>query len=396
VFAGTTEDLPHPRRLSLDAPVYLRAQEKKIDGDLALARLAPVAGGGYAGAMSIIGAPALTTRQRHLVAVLVPCLNEEPTIGAVINAFRAALPEAAIYVFDNNSTDGTAQEAARAGAIVVPSPRPGKGAVVRHMFRHVDAHIYVMVDGDATYPATAATDLLNEFLRSSADMLVASRMTHAAPGAFRLFHRFGNYLFVTLINCLFHVRLTDVLSGYRVFSREFVKLLPLSSEGFGIETELTLSALDNSFEIRELPVAYRNRPLGSQSKLRTFRDGMTILKAIVSLFRRYKPLVFFASVSVLVGAVAIAAGARPILDYVHTKYVSHLPLAVLAAALGLLAALLLCVGLILEAQAEYHRIHSRIVRALLVEQEGNSLQRLRSMSTEQPSRHNSQHVGIHT
>jgi glycosyltransferase involved in cell wall biosynthesis len=311
--------------------------------------------------------PPASTRPPARVAVLIPCLDEEQTVALVVGDFRRALPNAAIYVFDNNSTDHTAARAAEAGAIVVASARRGKGAVVRHMFKHVDADIYVMVDGDATYPAEEAPRLLAEFNRTRADMLVGTRMQTTTDGAFRLFHRFGNWLFASLINRLFRVHLTDVLSGYRVFTREFVRFLPLSSEGFEIETELTLQAIGNGFDVQELPVPYGKRPPGSESKLSTVRDGVIILQAIVNLFRRYKPLVFFTFSSVLMAVAALAAGTLPILDYLYYKYVHHLPLAVLAAGLGVLSALLFCVGLILDNLAQYHRSQVIALRALLAE-----------------------------
>ncbi len=309
--------------------------------------------------------PSSVGPQPQRVAVLIPCLNEERTVAEVVAGFRAALPAADVYVFDNNSTDETAKRGADAGAIVVHSPRPGKGAVVRHMFRLVDADVYIMADGDATYPAEEAPRLLEELARTGADMLVASRMKTQTEGAFRLFHRFGNWLFATLINRLFRARLTDVLSGYRLFTREFVKVLPLKSDGFEIETELTLQAIGNGFEIHEVPVPYGVRPEGSHSKLSTFSDGAIILKAIMSLFRRYKPLVFFTWLSFVIALSALAAATLPVLDYIEHKYVYHLPLAVLAAGLGVLSALMFSVGLILDNQAEYHRSQIMAIRAIL-------------------------------
>lgn len=299
--------------------------------------------------------------------MLIPCLNEERTVSGVVAGFRQALPEAEIHVFDNNSTDATADRARSAGAIVTFSPRPGKGAVVRHMFRKVDADVYVMVDGDETYPAQAAGPLIETFHESDADMLVGSRLETHAQGAFRILHRFGNSLFSILINRLFGVQLSDVLSGYRVFSREFVKLVPLSADGFEIETELTLAAIGNGFQIRERPIAYGTRPEGSESKLNTFTDGAIILRAIVNLFRRYKPLVFFAYTSLFTGILALGAGTLPILDYVRYRYVFHLPLAVLAAGLGLLSAAMFGIGLLLDNQAQYNRSQIRALRAILAE-----------------------------
>jgi len=289
------------------------------------------------------------------VAVLLPCYDEAVTIGQVVQDFRRALPHADIYVFDNNSKDDTARIAREAGAIVVPSPRQGKGYVVLHMFRVIEADIYIMADGDATYPAEAAPALIELLERNHADMVVGSRLSSHEGQAFRPLHVLGNLVFTGLVSLLFGVRLNDILSGYRVFSRRFVKCVPLSAGGFGIETDMTLNALSKGLTILESPIHYGSRPDGSASKLSTFRDGFVILGAIFRLFKDYKPLAFFSMLAAALVFASLAAGSLPIWEYVETGVVLRLPLAVLAASLAILAALMLSVGLILDTAARYHR-----------------------------------------
>ena len=238
------------------------------------------------------------------VAVLVPCYNEEPTVGKVVTDFRAALPGAQIYVFDNNSSDKTAELAKAAGATVVHSPRQGKGSVVRHMFATVAAPYYVMVDGDDTYPADAAPALVALAKSSGADMVVGTRMNRFEDRSFRRFHQFGNRLVAWLISKIFGSRVSDVLSGYRVFAREFVQLIPLSSTGFEIETELTVKATAKNFRIEELPIQYGVRPEGSYSKLSTFGDGFLIIKLIFMIFKDFKPFTCFGVIGLLIGVLA--------------------------------------------------------------------------------------------
>jgi glycosyltransferase involved in cell wall biosynthesis len=259
-----------------------------------------------------------------------------------------------VYVFDNNSTDATAEVARAHGAVVVPSLRRGKGNVVRHMFEAVEADVYVMVDGDDTYPADQAPALIAALQRHGADMVVGTRMQGHAEGAFRLFHVAGNRLLAGLIARLFGVPVTDVLSGYRVFSRDLVKTMPLVAQGFEIETELTLQAAAKGFSLVECPIDYGARPAGSASKLNTVADGVLILRALVKIFKDYKPQIFFTALAVMLAALSLLAGLPPILDYYHTRYVSHVPLAVLAAALGILSMLSLGVGLILDTVNRYH------------------------------------------
>ena len=299
------------------------------------------------------------------VAILIPCLNEEKSIAKVVTDFAEALPGASILVFDNNSTDNTAAEAQRAGATVISSPDQGKGNVVKHMFDHVDAEIYILVDGDDTYPASAARELVAEFGKGGTDMLVGVRTSSAEELSYRRFHKFGNRFVAWLISRLFSIKVTDVMSGYRVLSRDFVKSVPLKSRGFEIETELTLQAANKGFTIREYPIHYGRRPEGSYSKLNTFSDGYFVLKAIFVIFKDYKPLVFFAALSMLLLLVTLLAGSLPVLEYFKTGYVYRLPLAVLATGTGILSMLSLCIGLILDTISKYHNENFQLLRRLV-------------------------------
>lgn len=293
------------------------------------------------------------TKNRR-VAVLVPCFNEELTVGQVVRAFQESLPGATVYVFDNCSTDRTSEEARKAGAHVVYSGRPGKGNVIRHMFTSVDADDYLMADGDSTYPASEAGKLLACLRERHADMVVGTRMATYSQNAFRRFHVFGNRLVAKLISTLFGVVVTDVLSGYRAFSREFVKTVPLVSKGFEIETEMTLQAAAKGFLIAEVSVPYGERPEGSVSKLNTFSDGFLVLKALLSIFKDYRPLFFFGSVSLVLLLLSLLAGSAPIVDYLEYHYVYRVPLAILAAALGMASIITLFAGLILETVRKFH------------------------------------------
>jgi glycosyltransferase involved in cell wall biosynthesis len=298
------------------------------------------------------------------VAVMVPCYNEELTVAKVVTDFAHALPGAEILVYDNNSTDKTAILARDAGAVVRRAPRQGKGNVVRQMFDEVDARIYVLVDGDDTYPAAAAVALVTALTKAGADMVVGVRMASFSAGSFRRFHQLGNHLVAGLISRLFAAKVTDVLSGYRVFSRAFVKTVPLVSQGFEIETEMTLQALAKRFVIHEVPITYGCRPEGSQSKLNTYSDGFLVLKSIVMIFKDYKPLLFFSSLSAILFLVTLAAGLAPILDYVRARYVFHVPLAILATGTGILSALSLTIGLILHTITRYHNENFELLRRL--------------------------------
>jgi glycosyltransferase involved in cell wall biosynthesis len=282
------------------------------------------------------------------IAILIPCYNEEPTVGEVVRAFRAELPEARIYVFDNNSNDKTVACALAAGAIVRSESRQGKGFVVQSMFREVDADVYVMVDGDATYPAAEVHQLIAPVLAGEADMVVGSRLHPGLKSEFRQLNRWGNRLVLTVLNSIFKVKLTDILSGYRAFNRKFVKGLPLFGGGFEIETELTIKAVARGFRTVEIPTVLVARPEGSHSKIKFLRDGFIILNTILALFRDYKPLTFFGSVGLVFLLLALVPGGLVIVEWLRTGAVTRPSLAVLAVGLGLAGMLLLVVGLILH------------------------------------------------
>ena len=285
------------------------------------------------------------------IAVVIPCLDEELTIGKVVGDMKAALPGADIIVFDNGSTDRTAEVARASGARVIASPRRGKGNVIRHMANVVSADVYVLIDGDDTYPAAEAPRLLERFFEAGADMLVATRLDAHDDRAFRVFHELGNRLISRTIGLLFRTRITDVLSGYRILSDRFVRLLHLRTGGFEVETEMTLQALAKGLPILEVPIQYGARPAGSRSKLDTVSDGLLIGKCILLLFKDYKPLVFFSAVSALLLAGSLVAGSAPVVDYYRYAYVYHVPRAILAAALAILATVTFGVGLLLEKPA---------------------------------------------
>ena len=288
---------------------------------------------------SLIGTPE--------VAVLIPCHNEAPTIARVVADFRTALPEALIYVYDNNSTDETAAEARKAGAVVRFEPQPGKGNVVRRMFADVDADVFVLVDGDDTYDASAAPALIERLLSQCLDMVNAARVATSVE-AYRPGHRWGNRFLTGVVASVFGKRLTDMLSGYRIFSRRFVKTFPLLASGFEVETELAVHALELRLPIAETSVRYRERPDGSVSKLRTYSDGLRILKTIVRLIKEEKPLQFFGFFFYILAIGAIAIEIPVLLTYLETHTVPRLPTAVLGTGMMLLAFLSLTCGLILD------------------------------------------------
>jgi glycosyltransferase involved in cell wall biosynthesis len=291
------------------------------------------------------------SRASARIAILIPCFNEELTIGNVIDKFQAELPHANIYVFDNNSSDRTVDRAREKGAFILRERRQGKGFVVQSMFRDIDADIYVMVDGDGTYPAASAHKLLEPVLRNEADMAVGSRLSPSSQSSFRLMNRFGNYLFRWLTRAIFQAHIEDMLSGYRVFNRSLVKQLPLLSGGFEIETELTIKALERGYRVIEIPVDLSRRPEGSRSKIRHVRDGLIILNMIFSLARDYKPFTVFGTI----GAFLILAGFVPgiivILEFLRTGLVPRLPSAVLAVGLVLSGLVVAMVGLVLHTVA---------------------------------------------
>ncbi len=293
------------------------------------------------------------------IAVLVPCFNEEAAIGKVVADFRAALPTATIYVYDNSSTDGTAAVARAAGAEVRGEYRRGKGNVVRRMFQDVEADVYVMVDGDDTYDASVAPRLVARLVDENLDMVVGRRVeTHAA--AYRAGHRLGNAALTGLVRWLFAAKIVDMLSGYRVFSRRFVKSFPSFSREFEIETELTVHAMQMKMPVAEVETNYKERPAGSTSKLRTFRDGWRILLTITNLMRNERPLLFFTLVGALVTAVAIALGIPIFLDWLDTGLVPRVPTAILATGLVVIGVLCVATGLILDLVAHVRRETKRL------------------------------------
>ncbi|GJD53342.1 hypothetical protein OPKNFCMD_6117 [Methylobacterium crusticola] len=302
--------------------------------------------------------PQATLVRNRSIAVLLPCLNEETTIGAVVAEFRRVLPGAAIYVYDNNSTDRTAEVAAAAGAIVRRERRPGKGNVVRRMLADIEADLYVLADGDLTYDAGAAGRLIDALVVEQVDMVVGIR--DGAEGAFARGHRFGNWLFNRLVNALFGPGFTDILSGYRVVSHRFAKSFPATSSGFEIETELSVHALDLRLAAIEIALPYGPRPDGSSSKLSTWRDGARVLCKIAFMYKAVRPLQFFSALAALFALAGLALGLPVATTYLETGLVPRLPSAILAAALMQLAFMSLTCGVIVDAigtsQREFKRM----------------------------------------
>lgn len=291
------------------------------------------------------------------IAVLIPCYNEAVTIGKVVDDFKRVLPEADIYVYDNNSSDDTAKIAREHGAVVKREPRQGKGNVVRQMFRDIDADYYIMVDGDDTYPAEAAPALIAPLAADEADMTVGDRLSNGSyeEENDRAFHGFGNNLVRWLIKTIYGYAFDDVMTGYRAFNRAFVKTMPVLSAGFQVETELSIHAVDKRWRIIDVPIEYRDRPEGSESKLSTFEDGAKVLMAIASLFRECRPFAFFGWVTLLFLILGLAAGAPVIAEFFATGYVSKVPSAILATGLVFCGALSLTAGAILDTVAKAHR-----------------------------------------
>jgi glycosyltransferase involved in cell wall biosynthesis len=281
------------------------------------------------------------------IAVLIPCFNEAMTVGMVVGGFRRALPRARIYVYDNNSTDGTADAARAAGAIVRREERQGKGAVVRRMFADVDADVYVMVDGDNTYHAPSAPRLVQLLLSGPYDMVNGARVTDS-HAAFRPGHTLGNAALTGLVGYVFGQRTTDMLSGYKVFSRRYAKVFPALSGGFEIETELTVHALEMAMPVAEMKTPYGARQAGSLSKLSTFRDGFRILKLIGQLVKEERPLQFFGAIAIVLAVLSLSAGTSVVLEYLQTGLVPRFPTAIFATGAMLAALLSLFAGLILD------------------------------------------------
>lgn len=305
------------------------------------------------------------------VAVLIPCYNEAQSIGKVVDDFKAVLPEAVIYVYDNNSTDGTAEIAAEAGAVVRKEPRQGKGNVVRRMFREIDADVYLMTDGDGTYPASAALKMLKPVLEDDADMVIGDRLstTYFSENK-RPMHNAGNKLVRGLINRLWNVKIQDIMTGYRAFSRRFVKLFPVMSEGFEIETEMTIHALDKRFVIREIPIEYSDRKEG-RSKLNTVKDGFKILRIIFSLFKNYRPMLFFGIMALVLLAVAVLMFVPVLAEYLRIGLVPRFPTLITSGFLALAGLLSFFIGLCLDVIINHNRKDFEL-KLIAFENEGGS------------------------
>jgi len=287
------------------------------------------------------------TGQLARIAVLVPCYNEEAAIATVVHDFRASLPAATIYVYDNNSKDGTVTRAREAGAMVRTETRQGKGNVVRRMFADIEADVYVLVDGDDTYDASAAPGLIAKLVEDGLDIVSGQRIA-TGQSAYRPGHVLGNRMLTGLTATMFRVELHDLLTGYRIMSRRFVKSFPFTAEGFGIETELTVHAVRLLMPMAEVETRYKERPEGSVSKLSTYRDGFKILFTIASLVREERPLIFFASIFVLLAAFSLLIGTPVVIEYFRTGFVPRLPTALVAVGAMVLAFLSLASGLILD------------------------------------------------
>lgn len=295
--------------------------------------------------------------RNNKIAVLIPCYNEEVTIHKVVSDFKRELPEADIYVYDNNSSDNTSKLAKDAGAIVRFEPRQGKGNVVRQMFRDIDADCYLMVDGDDTYPAESARELCEPILNGEADMTVGDRLSNGtyAEENKRAFHGFGNDLVRAMIKWIYGYSFDDVMTGYRAFSRPFVKTFPVMSEGFQIETEISIHAVDRRWRIKDVPIVYRDRPEGSVSKLNTIGDGMKVMIAIASLFKNYRTLKFFSLAALVLAAIGLLLGIPVIVEFFETGLVPRLPTALLATAFMFLCGLSFATGLVLDNLAKTER-----------------------------------------
>lgn len=290
------------------------------------------------------------------IAVLIPCYNEAKTIEKVIKDYKKALPKADIYVYDNNSTDNTAKIAEKAGAIVRHEYRQGKGNVIRSMFRDIDADCYLMIDGDDTYPAENAKEMCDLVLNGKADMVIGDRLssTYFQENK-RPFHNFGNRIVRFLINKLFNNNIKDIMTGYRAFSYDFVKNFPVLSKGFEIETEMTIHAVDKNFKIVEIPVTYRDRPEGSESKLNTYSDGIKVLKTIATLFKEYKPMSFFGLIALLLFIIATILFIPVFNNYLGTGLVGRFPTLIVSGFIYVASILSLIVGIMLQVIVKKHK-----------------------------------------
>ena len=290
------------------------------------------------------------------IAVLIPCYNESKTIEKVVKDYKKELPNADIYVYDNNSSDGTDEIAKNAGAIVKYEYKQGKGNVIRSMFKDIDADCYLMIDGDDTYSAGNAKEMCKYIIDGKADMVIGDRLssTYFTENK-RPFHNFGNKLVRWLINTLFKSNVKDIMTGYRAFSYEFVKTFPVLSKGFEIETEMTIHALDKNFLLKEIPVGYKDRPAGSVSKLNTYSDGFKVLKTIARLFKEYKPMIFFGIVSTLFFIISMIFATPVFIEYFKTGLVPRFPTLIFSGFLLIISMLMLVCGIILEVVVKKHR-----------------------------------------
>ncbi len=294
--------------------------------------------------------------EKKKIAVLIPCYNEAKTIEKVVKDYKKVLPDADIYVYDNNSTDGTDKIAKKAGAIIKYEYRQGKGNVIRSMFKDIEADCYLMIDGDDTYPCENAKEMCELILNKQADMVIGDRLssTYFKENK-RPFHNFGNRLVRGLINTLFKSKVRDIMTGYRAFSYEFVKTFPVLSKGFEIETEMTIHALDKNFLLKEIPVEYRDRPDGSESKLSTYSDGLKVLKTIGRLFKEYKPTIFFTLISLLFLVISVIFAVPVFKEYFQTGLVPRYPTLIFSGFMLMISILLFVCGLILEVVVKKHR-----------------------------------------
>ncbi len=290
------------------------------------------------------------------IAVLIPCYNESKTIEKVIKDYKSVLPDADIYVYDNNSSDGTDEISRKAGAIVKYEYKQGKGNVIRSMFKDIDADCYLMIDGDDTYPKENAKEMCDLILEGKADMVIGDRLssTYFEENK-RPFHNFGNVLVRGLINTLFKSNVRDIMTGYRAFSYEFVKTFPVLSKGFEIETEMTIHALDKNFLLKEIPVGYRDRPEGSVSKLNTVSDGIKVLSTIARLFKEYKPTIFFSIISLLFMIISLIFGVPVFVEYFKTGLVPRYPTLIFSGFMLIVSILMFICGIILEVVVKKHR-----------------------------------------
>ncbi len=293
---------------------------------------------------------------KNKIAVLIPCYNESKTIAKVVKDYKRVLPEADIYVYDNNSSDGTDKIAKKAGAIVKYEYRQGKGNVIRSMFKDIEADCYLMIDGDDTYPAENAREMCDLVLEGKADMVIGDRLssTYFTENK-RPFHNLGNRLVRGLINKLFKSNVRDIMTGYRAFSYEFVKTFPVLSKGFEIETEMTIHALDKNFLLKELPVNYRDRPVGSVSKLNTYRDGFRVLKTIGRLFKEYKPAIFFSIIGLIFLIIAVVFAVPVFAEYFETGLVPRYPTLIFSGFMLIVSILMFVCGVLLEVVVKKHR-----------------------------------------